>query len=115
MNEVNRGVLVLKPKEKFVAWVNASDEQAEALTLDEASQDSTAYLTPEIEDDNGLREFLEQNCDLLFEQELVGWVQDEDQWPATRNLSTFLEWFDVEFHSMVLDIAEGELVILEDA
>ncbi len=64
MNEINRGVLVLKPKEKFVAWVNASDEQAEALTLDEASQDSTAYLTPEIEDDKELREFLEQNCDL---------------------------------------------------
>ena len=24
------------------------------------------------------------------------------------NLPTFLEWFDVEYHSMVLDIAEGE-------
>ena len=115
MNEVNRGVLVLKPKEKFVAWVNASDEEGEVLTLDEASQDSTAYLTPEIEDDNELREFLEQNCDLLFEQELVGWVQDEDQWPATRDLPTFLEWFDVEYHSMVLDIAEGELEVVDDA
>ncbi len=55
MNEVNRGVLVLKPKEQFVAWVNASDEEGQVLTLDEASQDSTAYLTPEIEDDNELR------------------------------------------------------------
>ena len=36
MNEVNRGVLALKPKEKFLAWVNASDEEGVVLTLDEA-------------------------------------------------------------------------------
>ena len=114
MNEVNRGVLVLKPKEKFLAWVNSSDEEDE-VTLDEVLQDSTAYLTPEIENDNELRQFLEQNYDLLFEQELVGWIQDEGQWPATRDLPTFLEWFDVEFHSMVLDMAEGELAVVDDA
>lgn len=114
MNEVNRGVLVLKPKEKFLAWVNSSDEE-DVVTLDEAVQDSTAYLTPEIENDNELRQFLEQNYDLLFEQELVGWIQDEAQWPVTRDLPTFLEWFDVEFHSMVLDIAEEELAVVDDA
>jgi len=115
MNEINRGVLVLKPKEKFMAWVNSSDQEGAVLALDEASQDSTAYLTPEIENDNELRQFLEQNYELLFEQELFGWVQDEVQWPATRDLPTFLEWFDVEFHSVVLDLAEGELAVLDDA
>ncbi len=115
MNEINRGVLVLKPKEKFVAWVNSSDQEGAVLTLDEASQDSTAYLTPEVDNDNELRQFLEQNYDLLFEQELFGWVQDEAQWPAARDFPTFLEWFDVEFHSMVLDIAEGALVVVDDA
>ena len=114
MNEVNRGVLVLKPKEKFLAWVNSSDEEDE-VTLDDVLQDSTAYLTPEIENDNELKQFLEQKYDLLFEQELAGWIQDEAQWPVTRDLPTFLEWFDVEFHSMVLDIAEGELAVVDDA
>ncbi len=115
MNEVNRGAIVLKPKELFLNWVNSTDDEGVVLTLGEISRDCTAYLTPEIEDDDELREFLEQNYDLLFEQELVGWVQDEVLWPATHDLPTFLEWFDVEFHSMVLDIAEGELAVVDDA
>ena len=55
---------------------------------------------------------MEQNNDLLFEQELVRWVQDEVLWPATRDRPTFLEWFDVEFRFMVLDIAEGKLKVV---
>ncbi len=51
---------------------------------------------------------------LLFEQELVGWSQDEDAWPTKRDFHTFLEWFDIEFHSMVLDLAEGELSVSFD-
>ncbi len=80
MNEVNRGVLVLKPKELFLNWVNSTDDEGVVLTLDEVSRDCTAYLTPEIEDDEELREFLEQHYDLLFEQELVEWFQDERNW-----------------------------------
>ena len=114
MNELNRGVIILKPKTLLLDWVNSNSEEGGVLTLDEVSRDCTAYLTPEIEDDEELREFLEQNYDLLFEQELVEWFQDEAQWPATRDISMFLEWFAVEFHSMVLDVAEGELVVVAD-
>jgi len=35
-----------------------------------------AGLTPEIEDDEELRKFLEENHDLIFEQELVEWIPD---------------------------------------
>ena len=83
MNEVNRGVLVLKPKELFLNWVNSTDDAGVVLTLDEVSRDCTAYLTPEIEDDDELMGVLEQTYDLLFELELVGWVQDEAKWPTT--------------------------------
>ncbi len=114
MNELNRGVIVLKPKKLFLDWVNSADEEGGVLTLDEVSRDCTAYLTPEIEDDDELRGLLEQVYDLLFELELVGWVQDEAQWPANRDFPTFLECFDVEFHSMVLDLAEGELEVVAD-
>ena len=94
MNELNRGVIVLKPKKLFLDWVNSADKGG-VLTLDEVSRDCTAYLTPEIEDDNDMRQFLEQDYLLLFEQELVEWNQDEDTWPEKRDFPTFLEWFDV--------------------
>ena len=109
MKEVNRGVIVVKPKPPFVDWVNSTDDSGVVITLEEICQDCTAYLTPEFEDDNELREFLEQDYHLLFEQELVGCNQDEDTWPIKRDFHTFLEWFDIEFHSIVLDLAAGEL------
>ncbi len=114
MNEVNRGAIVLRPKKLFLDWVNSTDGDGLVLTLDEVSRDSTAYLTPQIEDDDELREFLEQHYPLLFEQELVGWYQDEDAWPAKRDFPTFMEWFDIEFHSLVLDLAEGELLVVDE-
>ncbi len=115
MNEINRGVIVVKPRLPFLEWVNSTGDDDVVLTLEEATRDSTAYLTPEIEDDEGLRKFLEENHDLIFEQELVAWIQDEDQWPIIRDFATFLEWFDTEFYSLVLDLAEGDLLVGDEA
>ena len=114
MNEVNREVLFFKPKVLFLDWVNSADDEGVVLTLGEVALDGTVYLTPEIEDDDELREFLEKNYEMLFEQELAGWVQDEARWPANRDISTFLDWFDIEFHSMVIDVAGGELKVVAD-
>jgi hypothetical protein len=114
MKAVNRCVIVIKPKTPFLDWVNRTDESGVVLTLDEIGRDCTTYLMPEVGYDEELREFVELNYPLLFEQELAGWVWDEDEWPAKRSLHTFLEWFDVEFHSEVIDLAEGELLVTED-
>ncbi len=50
MNEINRGVIVVKPRLPFLEWVNSTGDDDMVLTLEEATRDSTAYLTPEIED-----------------------------------------------------------------
>lgn len=31
-------------------------------------------------------------------------------WPVTRELRTFKLWFDVEYHSVVGDFVDGELI-----
>ncbi len=43
----------------------------------------------------------------IFEEELGGWHRRESEWPAQRDLSTFLAWFEVDVHSMVLDLKGG--------
>jgi hypothetical protein len=45
----------------------------------------------------------------LFEMELEPWTSDTRHWPAERNYSRFLEWFEVEFHVLVVDAATVEL------
>ena len=106
MNFINRGVLVLKPKAPFLSWVKYSHDANVEITLEDISCDPTAYLTPELAGDEGVREFVEQNYSALFEHELVEWAHDEEEWPINRDLDTFNEWFEVEFHSMVLDLVE---------
>jgi hypothetical protein len=40
----------------------------------------------------------------IFEEELNGWHRREREWPARRTYETFLAWFEVEVHSMVIDL-----------
>jgi hypothetical protein len=40
MKLVNRAVLVLKPTEKMLAWINAVGEESDSVTMEEA-QDMT--------------------------------------------------------------------------
>ena len=50
LNNVSRGVIVLKPKELFLDWVNSTVDEGAVLTPAEIPRDWTAYLTPEIEE-----------------------------------------------------------------
>ena len=113
MKFINRGVVILKPKPPFVDWTNRTGDGNLVLTLGEIAGDSTAYLTPEIEGDQELREFLEQSHMILFEQELFEWSRDESEWPIDRDLDMFLEWFDIEFYSTVIDSVDEGIEIWE--
>jgi hypothetical protein len=35
-------------------------------------------------------------------------MQDESTWPTERTYAAFREWFDVEVHSVVIDLVAGE-------
>jgi hypothetical protein len=49
----------------------------------------------------------------IFEEELNSWHRRESEWPSRRTYETFLEWFDVEVHSMVLDLQGSYLIRTE--
>jgi hypothetical protein len=42
----------------------------------------------------------------IFTIELGSWYRDPNIWPRKRTLAMFDEWFDLEFHSMVMDLYE---------
>lgn len=73
------------------------------------NQDNTVYLLPEYFYDTEQEALLDQFYDLIFEEQLNGWWTDESDWPVNRDLTTFKEWFDVEFHSAVLDLVDAPL------
>lgn len=110
---INRGAVLLKYQDPAIRWINEADpyEDDPGITRQDLEQDRTVYLvSPEDSDgEAAVRRWIESNYQALFESELSGWYTDPDLWPEPRNLTTFDEWFDVEYHSMVVDTVGGEI------
>lgn len=98
--------MLIKPKQALLDWAHAWDENR--YTLDEIRRDSTAYLIPECELVDEQTLILASCYPFIFEAELFSWHTDAALWP-TLDLETFLEWFDVEFHSLVIDLDDTPL------
>jgi len=106
---LNRSVLIVKAKEPFRQWINSLPDP-DGVPLEELNEDSTAYLIPEYDDDNQRDRILKKIFKDIFEEQLDGWWQDEKNWPVKRDLRTFKQWFDIEFHSVVIDIVDADLI-----
>jgi hypothetical protein len=111
---LNRSVLVIRYKQPFLDWINASDPASSpALSLASANDDNTAYLV-EVEDVEELEEWLEVNGEILFESELNEWYTDPALWPADRSLEVLRKWCAFELHSVVMDTGASPLYDDED-
>lgn len=102
MLDINRCLIVVKPRQPLLDWAHQHDVQR--FTLERVREDATAYLTPEYELLDEEMEILRWCYSSIFEQELFSWYTDESLWPRNRDFETFLEWFDIEFHSLVFDL-----------
>lgn len=113
MKSLNRGALLVRPREPYLKWVASLDGDtplaAEALTgrvsvylvsdpeaLDEESPDVTPYFKE------------------IFHEELAAWSLDEDQWPTQRDLKVFRGWFAVTAQSIVVDLGDDVIEVESD-
>jgi len=87
MKEIDRSILIIRAKKPF--------------------------LLPEYEDDSQMEYLLRKYFKQIFEEQLNGWWLDEDAWPSRRDLETFKQWFDVEFHSVVFDLVDKPIQAAE--
>jgi hypothetical protein len=114
MSEINRSLVILKPKQPFLDWARTLDDEDKDLTLEQLAEDSIAYLIPEVWQDSDQQLLLESYYDVLFEKQLEGWWTDEADWPKKRSLKMFLDWFEFEFHSLVFDLGDEPIRITEN-
>ena len=113
MLEINRSLVILKPKQPFLEWTKSLDDQSADLTLEEMSADASAYLIPELWQDSDQQELLKSYYDVFFTIQLEGWWTDESAWPKKRSLKMFLDWFAVEFHSLVFDLIDEPICVID--
>ena len=112
MFDIDRSLIVVKPKQPFLDWVQ-SVHYAEGLTLERVRDDASAYLIPELWNNDERPDILEWCYEDVFEAELGSWYTDPAVWPQARDLKMFLELFDIEFHSGVCDLVDDPINNLE--
>lgn len=105
---INRSILVVRPKEPFLNWVNSLDA-SDHLNIAELTEEVTVFLLPEM-DLPKLDSYLKRHFKLIFERELDGWHQDPRDWPRNITYKMFQEWFDVEWGSEVVDMGSDEIL-----
>ena len=104
---LNRGLVILRPKEPFIQWMLQSDP-GNSPPRDELTQSST-YLIPEFQSEQESWDWIQANSSLLFEIALNEWDGDESTWPTVRDWVTLNEWFQVEFVDLVWDLVDEPL------
>jgi hypothetical protein len=108
---LNRGVLIVRPKQPYLDWAAGLDDSG---LVPERDGEQAVYLIPSFEDDDEAWEIVEDIYVEVFERELEGWHTDESAWPPNRDFAMFTEWFDIELHSVVEDLADDEIEDDED-
>jgi len=109
---VNRCVVTVRAKRPFREWLMSLPNQCDP-SLEYINKDNTAFLLPEYARPSDQKELLREYFGDIFEEQLSGWSGDEGDWPENRDLPTFKKWFDVQFHSLVFDLADEPLVVEE--
>jgi hypothetical protein len=111
MRLVNRTAISIVGAQPYIDWTRQTDSTAErgTVSVPRATPFGTAVLLPEFELEEDVQEWVEENAGWLFEFQLSAWTDDESTWPATRDLRTFREWFRVDVHNVVVDVADTDI------
>lgn len=111
MRVVNRTAVTVVGAKPFIDWTLRTDADANrgAVTVARAKTFGSAFLLPELELEEDVEEWIEENAGWIFEFQLASWTDDEAAWPSTRDLKTFRDWFRVDIHSIVVDVADDDI------
>ena len=104
---INRSVVMVRPKQPFLDWAAGLDDSG---VLPEVDGEQTVYLIPSFEMEEEAWEMIEEIFPVVFENELLGWHLDESAWPPQRDFAMFQQWFSIEFHSIVEDLCDYEIL-----
>ena len=110
MEQINRCLAILLPRQPYVDWLNGLPESREKdWSLEDFHDEGFVYLIPDCLQLEDMRNYVQKNFLVVFENALGRGCQDEDQWPIRRGREIFEVWFEVEIHSTILDLAKKPL------
>ena len=111
MRVINRTAVTIVGAQPYLEWTRQHDADANrgTLTVARAKTYGSAFLLPELELEEDVQDWVDENAAWLFEFQLAAWTEDESSWPATRDLKAFRHWFRVDIHNVVVDVADDDI------
>jgi hypothetical protein len=109
MTTLNRTAIMVMPGQPFLDWLHRNDPTSGGLSLEDLRREPTVYLLPESENQEEVRECLEEVFGQIFEEQLDGWYRVPSTWLSRRDLDAFDRWFEWSFHSVVVDLCDDPL------
>jgi hypothetical protein len=111
MRVINRTAVTIIGGQPYLDWIRRTDADVNrgTLTVARARTYGSAYLLPELDLEEDIQEWVEDNMAWLFEFQLSAWTEDESTWPISRDLKMFRLWFRIDIHNVVIDIGEDEI------
>ncbi len=108
---VDRSSVVLKPTARFLEWMKEVDDELPELTLEQLRSNCSVFLVPEFDEAEDIVAYIDERYQQIFEAEVFSWYTDESMWPKDMSLKAFWEFFDIEIHESVFDLADTEIQI----
>lgn len=106
---LNRSIGILKPKAPFYEWLESLPDPTK-IDPSEYEEHTSIFLLPTYEMLDDREEIKKQFFDLMFERALHDWWLDESDWPKTRDLKAFHEWFDLQILDGISDLVDAPLI-----
>ncbi|HQA75619.1 MAG TPA: hypothetical protein PLY32_00720 [Salinivirgaceae bacterium] len=100
---VHRSALIITPKKSFKEWLISMDPDDANIDL---SNETDLYLIPNFDDHYQAEQWLKENFDIIFCDQMNNWYIDESDWEQNRTFKTFKEWFNYSIHLQILDTLE---------
>jgi len=109
MDTINRSAIVVRPAQPFLNWLHQVDPTSAHLTLEDLQREPTIYLVAECDSQEQAIEYLGESVRDIFEEQLDGWYRVPAVWPAKQDAVMLQSWFEISFHSMIVDICDDAL------
>ncbi|MBV6467964.1 MAG: hypothetical protein DCC43_05185 [Candidatus Brocadia sp.] len=106
IENVNRTVLILKPKQSFHDWL-LSIEPGEDFR--DGLKEGDVSLLPDYEEISQMQNWLKRNYDSIFTGQLNNWYTDDTLWPQNRTMKMFTDWFECSLFTKILDTQRGKI------
>jgi hypothetical protein len=105
--DINRCALVITAGRGYFEWIEGLPDNKPGLTIERLQEESTVYLIPEV--DFKPDKWLSKNFKKIFENELMAWWMDKNEWPKNRSFKNFKHFFNIQFASVTLDMGKGQI------